>query len=325
MTDILSKKYTFSCGPLLGRPHSDESNTIDPVHSSAWDVLPTLSPRRYLTNSGEVYVKGDWSAASVLGQANYTGDFTLDHINVGIKIKSIEGKILDKSANSFAKQYITDIFLSMNLAAPGCCNLSLSGIVGDREPDHLYNDLFDSSWIISLRKGWPHISNLGLKHVWSWLEAIQFLNKQTAQSPVEKAIFCLLQISSKGMTTPEDLIWHAHALEALYGNPTPPLGILKERIKKFLEIPSDGTKQMNKGLRTFYDLRNAFVHGGFQISHLFCDEKLDSQVEKQQTRLMNGCELIFVIVLATIQKLIIAGHSSLAFKEQIHSIGFQSK
>jgi len=122
------------------------------------------------------------------------------------------------------------------------------------------------------------------------------------------------------MQGPEDLIWHAYALEALYGNPTPPLEIVKGRIKKLLEVPIDGLKEMGKKLRTFYDLRNAFVHGGLSIPHLFCDERLDSGIEEQRVKIMLSCDLIFLIVLATIQKLIEAGHNGLFFDEHIRTI-----
>jgi hypothetical protein len=151
--------------------------------------------------------------------------------------------------------------------------------------------------------------------VWDWLSTLRGIRRLTAESPAERALFCLLHIAANIGVGPEDLIWLAHGLEAIYGGPSPPLEILRGRVAGFLKLPEDSLSMLKKGLRRFYDLRNAFSHGGFRIPHIISNELLDPEIEKQREEIIESCDLVRRLVVSTLQEFARADLRCLRFQE----------
>ncbi len=308
--------FTIQCqGISLG--YEDEEDAINSSYVTAWDEACSLPERLYPTQFGTVVVKADWRAAGCVVQNWYANSLNyLDFAPVKISVHSRGFQISDRIARDLARIYLCDFFIIMNIAAPGCCSLPLSEIHSEiPRPEKLYGEIFSFAWIDSIRSGWPLISKIPVALVWDWLFTLRGIRRLIAESPAERALSCLLHIAAKSGIGPEDLIWVAHGLEAIYGSPSPPLEILRGRVAGFLKLPEDSRKMLQKGLRSFYDLRNAFAHGGFHIPHIISNELLDPEIEKQRDEIIDNCNFVLRLVVATLQEFARADLQALKFQE----------
>ncbi len=118
--------------------------------------------------------------------------------------------------------FIHDIYLVMNLASPGCCNLGYSTISTIDESwsktINLSGFIFEKSWHDSLENKWPKVTSFLFDIVFEWFDAFNIGTRSLAESPIHKALFALLHVAH-GMGEPASLIWLAHALESLYDTP----------------------------------------------------------------------------------------------------------
>jgi hypothetical protein len=70
-------------------------------------------------------------------------------------------------------------------------------------------------------------------------------------------------------------------------------------------------------LRSLYDIRNAIVHGGFEVSHPMHNGALDKRVDENYARLSEAADYGYAILLASIQKIILNGWRFPKFQEAI--------
>jgi hypothetical protein len=111
---------------------------------------------------------------------------------------------------------IHDIFLIMNITAPGCCDFYRASLIGGRfEPDiSLSNIDFESALLVHLDNGWPTLRILKLQSVISWFDAVRQGASQIPQNPMERVLFALLHMS-KISQSPITVIWLFYAFESL--------------------------------------------------------------------------------------------------------------
>src|SRR5215467_15273503 len=101
-----------------------------------------------------------------------------------------------------------DIFLIMNIAAPGCCDFYRASLAGAQyEPNiSLSNVNFENALYIHLHSGWPIIRILDLHRVVSWYEKVRQGISQIPQNPTERVLFALLHMA-KIDVSPMMVIW----------------------------------------------------------------------------------------------------------------------
>ncbi len=129
----------------------------------------------------------------------------------------------------------------MNLSGPGCCNFARTSISRADENSlaqslNLSLHFFAHSWEIYHDDRWSVIQYVPLEISWNWYQNLNIGPKQLAETRTERAIFALLSIASNRNFNATNVIWLAHALEALYGNPKKNIKqVLIERICIFLK------------------------------------------------------------------------------------------
>jgi hypothetical protein len=250
-------QHIYSISIHIGiRKNADESKTIDPVHKAAWLAVSRLPARIYNvpikieeqvkkqadgkykgTGSARnisAVVSANWAAAQRYALAVYDESENPD-IEPLVKIK-VSSNSRRFPQDTFARWYCGDVFVAMNLAAPGCCSIFVDKSDSFPFPASLYGDGFDLAWIESSQEGWPSIQGVRLEAVWAWVSRIRHTGNSVAQSPLEQVLFCLLRTGLGMFSGPDTLIWLAHAIEAIYGRPSPPFSVLRERIAALLDI-----------------------------------------------------------------------------------------
>src|SRR5262249_14421214 len=167
-------------------------------------------------------------------------------------------------SSSIVASAIHDIFLIMNIAAPGCCDFYKASLVGARfEQDvSLANVHFEAALQLYLDNGWPTSRVLELDRVISWFETIRQGPSQIPQNPMERVLFALLHIS-KIETSPMTVIWLFYAFESLLQTRVGEnFSSIVRRLCLLLEATKQQSELLKKNMRALYDIRSAIVHGG---------------------------------------------------------------
>lgn len=243
--------------PLLSRP-------------KVWIEAANLFSRtQYLTPDGEAEVTIDWKdtpasacVESALGFTMYMRLLPVEQIMKEIERNelrygrsklacsvllrssaALDGEGPRNIAGYVVEQFLYDLFLYMNLAAPGSCDLAGSKFKAkDAEYDNEINLMswrLESCWNNSLDNGWPKIVYVPLKDVLDWKKSLGIGCRQIANNRTERALFALLHVCKNDRYDPPTLLWLSHALEALFDTPVTLIGtFLQKRIIDFLEVPN---------------------------------------------------------------------------------------
>ncbi|HEX8617245.1 MAG TPA: hypothetical protein VF911_06645 [Thermoanaerobaculia bacterium] len=166
---------------------ADVEGTHD--HDVWRDVATMLRERTYTTGSGTVRVRADWSA--VHPEATIV-EVELDVVDEGASISAHDSA-------SFVERFFHDLFLIVNIAAPG----AFGGIVstaGDVRVSELAFDAspFEFGWVAALRGGGGTVTALPLENVISWHDELQLGTREIAEGAIEEVLFHLLQIARSG-------------------------------------------------------------------------------------------------------------------------------
>jgi len=125
------------------------------------------------------------------------------------------------NGESFLDYYLCDVFLLMNLSAPGCCRFytrKKSLKRHERIASTLYAGWLENVWVDAIDNGWPAIKYLPVEKTAQWFYRIRNDCRQIAGSGTERALFALLHTATIDTVEPSAIIWLAHAIEALYNN-----------------------------------------------------------------------------------------------------------
>ena len=140
----------------------------------------------------------------------------------------------------------------MNIAVPGSCDFYLAKIYSDfTEPNRsapatltllLSATSIEQGIISSQSFKWPDIQFLSVNDVWSWLEGVCPITIAVAKTNLQRGLVSLLHASTSKVVDyidPAELVWLAHALEALFDAPTQGIAkSLRDRIFLTLGEPS---------------------------------------------------------------------------------------
>jgi len=208
------------------------------------------------------------------------------------------------SHNYYMNHFVSQLFLALNLATPGCCNFYTLSIkrIDDQDDYHHYrlsSDTFESAFCMSKQLSWPKMSTLPFSDTWSWLRSVIPTPQDIAYTRLEKAIFALFYVCQDNDLDPSILIWLAHAFEALFDTPKEDITkTLRERIALVLGNPN---KQIMKTISEFYSKRSSFVHGSMEIAHPFANSVRNGEVEKLETDIRSAADFATSIVIAVLQ------------------------
>jgi Apea-like HEPN len=335
MADI----YRFALiAPTWGRSISDEAwQTIEPAHIDVWKSAATLLGERRLTHGKIDYVVSiDWAPTLRCHQRSYSAMKYLENntkrqpddrfrrarfpsrpAKNGISVTATSGD--GRGLSGIIQSTIHDIFLVMNIAAPGCCDFYRASLIGERfEPDvSLSNVNFESALLVYLDSGWPTLRILKLQDAISWFDAVRQGTSQIPQNPMEQVLFALLHMSKIDIS-PMMVIWLFYAFESLLQTRVGEnFSSIVRRLCLLLETNTQQSELLKKKMRALYDIRSAIVHGGFEVTHPMHNEVLDKRVNDAFGKLVECTNYGHAILLSCLQKTIEKGWRFPRFDETV--------
>lgn len=220
---------------------------------------------------------------------------------------------------SIAESVVYDIFLIMNIAAPGCCNLYGAKLVDKTRTYSI--SLANTSFELCVL---PKRDYLGLKpdfldlaSVITWYDRVRVGVNQIPNTPIERALFALFHLARLDGDV-VSVIWLFYALESLLQTKVGEnFASIVRRSALLLELSTSQTSAIKKRLRELYDLRSAIVHGGFEVIHPLNDEMLDGRVEKTFSSVLKTIDFGFCLLVSVLQKMVTKGWFQLHFDEVV--------
>jgi hypothetical protein len=314
--------------PNYGRTISDDKwETIEPAHIELWKSAGELLSNCEIPAREESYtIDADWSPILRLHKRHYAAmrfllsgkhasldqaykkarfpqRTTRNRIAISVKSKGhSEGKLAPAALESF----LHDVFLILNVAAPGSCDFNRASLQGPSLEIEisLSNIHFESGLLVYLDHGWPKLDILDLRMVITWFRSVRQGTSQIPKNSMERVLFALLHMS-KVDTSPMIVIWLFYAFESLLQtNVGENFSAIVRRLSLLLEADENQTKIIRKAMRELYDLRSSIVHGGLEISHPAHNELLDKRVEERFVQLINATDMGHALLLSALQKIV---------------------
>lgn len=286
------------------------------AHQSAWRDLSRLaSTRVYSHRSAKIAVNLDWSVAArrLVEISGKTRNFPPKQLKLNAKVS-----ILDETPDSislmhypqfFVSYHLCNVFLAMNISAPGSADFGGVCISSDDAPMDMEIDLaaydYDYAWTSSLDGKWPDIRQVPLEACFDWLAPLEKRVVQVADSEIERLLLSLLRIAQMD-SSPDSAIWICSGLEALFptnfGRTQPQLNAA---IGDLLEVTGEEKTKLKSHLRAIYSLRNDFAHGNLPVTHPYSNEKIDERVDIEFGRYVNAHLDGVRLLLACVQQLVL--------------------
>lgn len=223
-----------------------------------------------------------------------------------------------------------DLYLMANLASPGSFNLYRSYLrdtTKDPAKDPLaQTDLelseyvFETAWHEARTFEWLKVDFVPFKAVVAWCESLELSGKSVATTDVERALFSLLHLGRASFMEPSAVLWLASALEALFDTPSGgSFSFLCQRAAILLDLKKEEVTELRRRMRQFYDIRNAFVHGGARILHPLADDR-ESVVQAETSDLLSTTNFAAAVLIGSVQELIRRNWRGLSFSEHVASL-----
>jgi hypothetical protein len=222
---------------------------------------------------------------------------------------------------------LVDLYLLANLSAPGSFNLHHSFIRNTeldptkdflaQTPLDLSEYIFETAWHEAKSYPWLKVGFLPFEHVSGWFNSMELSGKNTATTSLERAVFSLLHLGRASFMDPTAAMWIAGALEALFDTPSgSSFSFLCKRVAVLLSLQEAETVELRRRLRLFFDLRNAFIHGGGRVHHVLADER-DDTVEGDIMNLLRTTDFASAVLVAAVQELVRRGWRGMTFCEEV--------
>lgn len=291
-------------------------NFMRQAHQSAWRDLSRLaSTRVYSHDSAKIAINLDWSVVArrlfeIAGRSQRRPPKYL-HIKAEV---SINDETPDESfprqhAQFFVTYHLCNVFLAMNLSAPGSADFSgvrISSAVAPMDTElNLFAYDYDYAWTSSQEGKWPAIQQVPLEACFDWLAPLDRRVVQVADSEIERLLLSLLRIAQMD-SSPDSAIWICSALEAIFptnfGNAQ---SQLNAAIGNLLKATDEQKKKLKSYLRAIYSLRNAFAHGNLPVTHPYSNERIDQRVETEFDRYVDAHLDGVRLLLACVQQLVL--------------------
>lgn len=310
-----------------------------------WKTASTLLSKRTFTNAeGQIIVEADWSpfvrrlrhTLAVDRRAQEKG--TVEGLNSALKqYRTAPVRIpiiaswrhrnaLDEVRYQYAVQsYLYDVFLIMNLAAPGSCSLDSTIIRASGKSPITFSlprYSFERLYLTDAEDVWPRVGWIPLDAVCGWFFSVRDGHSQVPRNDMEKVLFGLLHVVTNGIS-PAAIVWLFNSLERLFdAKPGVNFSQLRDRISNLLSLHGNGAAAFRKNLSTMYGLRSAFVHGGLDVIHPMHSDWLDGEVLEQYGRLADSCTFGLSVLLASLQTVIENGWTSLKYQDTLVTTAF---
>jgi len=331
-----------------GRSVSDEGwEKFDLEHIGVWkSALELLSTRALKLPNCTANVEADWTPVLKMHERHhatmkrlhggYKDEKELHSILKGFPSRKARVKLAteivgsDKRtkdrathiADSAIQSYLYDVFLILNVCAPGCCDFYRGTLLkgGARTDISLSNVDFEVALVGSFNRRWPNVTTLSLSQTIKWFDSIRAGVHQLPKNPMEKVLFALFRICKLDMD-PMIVVWMFYAFESLLQTRVGEnFASLVQRMILLLELDEEQSKILRGKFRDLYSIRSAIVHGGFEVSHPTHDEILDERVDENFRRVRDAADYGLTALLAAVQNVISRGWKYPTFTERMQGI-----
>ena len=151
----------------------------------------------------------------VYGSVRVSADWPSDLTTPGIRVAlDVSGDVDRRNAPAYAELFFHDVFLLLNLAAPG----SFGGTISITGGELRVRELAFSPRVFEYA---APLEQLPLEDVVAWYDGLQLGTQQLATSAAAVALFQLLHLSRSEENEEESILRLARAADALLGRPDP--------------------------------------------------------------------------------------------------------
>jgi hypothetical protein len=167
-----------------------------------------------------------------------------------------------------AGRFLEQLFLAMNIATPGSCNLAPCEYPDHPDPPFppprlnanvLDDALFDA---LSMEEGWPRLRRIPFHATWEWLHRDLAYHIEAATSPTQKAFFGLMRICTRQQEDPDNILVLSQAIEALLDPGRKSIQrVLGQRLRLLIGSSPSHPEWFNR----FYQLRSRIIHGSAPV------------------------------------------------------------
>ncbi|WP_421249228.1 hypothetical protein [Aeromonas sp. 603359] len=159
---------------------------------------------------------------------------------------------------------LQEIFIAANLCLPASCKLyKITDL--DREdspPPSMHCFYFEDCARFGRDEGWPKYRQIPFRDAWQWLIDCGIHDLDIAATPVQRALFSLLEMARYEDFNIAEVLLISQALDGLLvKKDEQKQKNLGQRIAKIIGTPS---KQQN-WMKEFYNLRSTIAHGSYPI------------------------------------------------------------
>jgi hypothetical protein len=324
----------------LGRPSEEEWEIVEPTWIAYWKHAHSALRERTFQHDGvTIKVDLDWTPYSrrLLKRHNLMAPVRrgenadpqwFEKLDRPLKLKatcSVGGKNKFSRhpwySEFFLKYYLYEVFMCANLACPGSADfltLRLEGSAGT-ESDRLgLSSYYFDEWLVESIRGGPlKVSVLDPVDVGRWIREVNPTVTQRAESGTQRALFAIYHMChSDGRI--DFVVWLFTALESLLSTRVGEnFGGIVRRAALVLRLDGTAQKLLARQLRKLYDLRSAFVHGGYPVSHPLHYETIDPRLDGDYAEVLRASAYGFSLLAAILQAMIATKRHTLRFEERL--------
>jgi hypothetical protein len=161
----------------------------------------------------------------------------------------------------------------------------------------------------SLLEKWPEINHIPIDKTWNWLLDKTRLIEGMSVSRLDRALNALSYVFESNNF--EDIFYLLMGIEALY-NKGRSEGIM-EQIERKVMLLLGSPPEFKKKIKKMYEVRSDFLHGRFDFPKRNHEPYLEDYDNPNyyRTKYSNSTETAALILVATLQKLILANATSI--------------
>lgn len=223
--------------------------------------------------------------------------------------------------STYIEIFLQDIFLAANIASPGSFNLDRAKIENTNYLLNSSNDLFEDCFVQYIDFKWPRIEHLSFNKTWEWLKKVKAPLSLVGDNNIKSSLFALLWACQDSGADTNKTVWIVHMLESLYSTP-PALSknFLRERMSSLLEINPSKIKTLRKSIDSIYNIRNSFVHGGYNVCHplSFEFDHKEKNYNKDIKNIFQANKIGLSLILSTFQKYILKNARGISYSETLN-------
>jgi hypothetical protein len=221
----------------------------------------------------------------------------------------------------FLEYFLYEVFAISNLACPGAANFYSLSVYSDEHESRMEPKLsafyFDDWMIESIRGCKPAAEILDPEDVSKWFFAVNPQVTQKAESGTQRSLFSLYHLCRNDGQI-DFVMWLFNALESLLSTRVGEnFSGLVRRAALVLGLSQSERDSMAKRLRKLYDLRSAFIHGGYNVAHPIHSEPIDDRLNNDYGNILELSGYGFFVLAALFQRMVSSNRTELIFEERL--------